>query len=70
MRTGPYSDRVRAKLERMRGVYRPEAQKQRVADIGRAWTMALQGYGWEDIKIASGVDAATARRLIGLHQTA
>jgi hypothetical protein len=72
MRTGPYSDRVRAKLERMRGVRRPAAEKQKEwADITHAWRLAQRGHGWEDIKAACGVSGEVARRLVGLkHQTA
>lgn len=65
MRTGPYSDRVREKLERMRGVRRARVT-QHVQTVGTAWRMATQGYGWEDIAISCGVDASTARKLVGV----
>ena len=74
MRTGPYSDRVRAKLERMRGVRRAATEQQQPkawADITHAWRLAQRGHGWEDIKAACGVSGQVARRLVGLkHQTA
>lgn len=65
MRDGPYSQRVREKLERMRGVKRARVA-QHVETVGTAWRLAMQGHGWEDIKASCGVDAKTARKLVGV----
>lgn len=71
MRTGPYSDRVRAKLERMRGVRRPAAEKQKeLADLTSAWRSAQRGHGWEDIRATYGVPEEAARRLVGFKKRA